>query len=69
VPLAAPAARAPCFSIALWLCRFSRGKDISGGSFAMAAQVLLDKWAARSCDPKVLATVRKEVFNIDEPKK
>jgi len=35
----------------------------------MAAQVLLDKWAARGCDPKVLATVRKEVFNIDEPKK
>jgi len=31
----------------------------------MAAQVLLDKWAARGCDPKVLATVRKEVFNID----
>jgi hypothetical protein len=35
----------------------------------MAAQVLLDKWAARCCDPKVLATIRKDVFDIGEPKK
>jgi hypothetical protein len=35
----------------------------------MAAQVLLDKWDARGCDPKVLAAIRKDVFNIDAPKK
>jgi hypothetical protein len=35
----------------------------------VAAQVLLDKWASRGCDPKVLAAIRKDVFNIDEPKK
>jgi hypothetical protein len=34
----------------------------------MAAQVLLDKWAARGCDPKVLAKIRKDVFDIDVPK-
>jgi len=35
----------------------------------MAAQVLLDKWAARGCDPTVLAVIRKDVFDIGEPKK
>jgi hypothetical protein len=35
----------------------------------VAAQVLLDKWASRGCDPKVLAAIRKDVFNIDAPKK
>ena len=63
------AGSAPWFSIALRLFRFSRGKDISCESFAMAAQVLLDKRAARGYDPKVLATIRKEVFSIDAPKK
>ena len=51
------------------LYKLSRQQHISGESFAMAAQVLLDKWAARGCDPKVLATVRKDVFDIGEPKK
>ena len=69
MPLAPPAACAPCFSIALRLCKLSCRTDISRESFAMAAQVLLDKWDARGCDPKVLATIRKEVFNTDAPKK
>ncbi|MCX6843051.1 MAG: DUF1156 domain-containing protein [candidate division WOR-3 bacterium] len=51
------------------LYKLTRKQNITGESFAMAAQVLLDKWAARGCDPKILATIRKEVFNIDEPKK
>jgi hypothetical protein len=50
------------------LYKLSREQGISGESFAMAAQVLLDKWAARGCDPKVLAKIRKDVFDIDEPK-
>ena len=33
----------------------------------MAAYVLLDKWAARGCDPKMLAQIRSEVFNISAP--
>ncbi|MCX6842003.1 MAG: hypothetical protein NTX53_06980 [candidate division WOR-3 bacterium] len=49
--------------------KLTRKQNITGESFAMAAQVLLDKWAARGCDPKVLAAIRKDVFNIDEPKK
>jgi hypothetical protein len=36
-------------------------------SFAIAAQVLLDKWSARGCDPKVLAEIREGVFDISEP--
>ena len=51
------------------LYKLTRKQNITGESFAMAAQVLLDKWAARGCDPKVLAKVRKDVFNIDEPTK
>jgi hypothetical protein len=50
------------------LYKLSREQNISGESFAMAAQVLLDKWAARGCDPEVLAKVRKDVFDIDAPK-
>jgi hypothetical protein len=46
----------------------SRQQNISGESFAMAAQVLLDKWAARGCDPEVLAKIRKDVFDIEAPK-
>jgi len=51
------------------LCKLTRQQNITGESFAMAAHVLLDKWAARGCDPDVLATIRKEVFNVDAPKK
>ncbi|MEO0080368.1 MAG: hypothetical protein ABIK44_06820 [candidate division WOR-3 bacterium] len=43
-------------------------EGISGESFALAAKVLLEKWAARNLDPKVLAAIRTEVFNIGEPK-
>jgi hypothetical protein len=50
----------------LW--KLSRQQEISGESAAMAAQVLLDKWAARGLNPKVLAAVRTEVFDIPEPK-
>ena len=67
--MAAPAVRVPQFSTALRLCKLSCRKDISDESMATAAQVLLDKWSARGWDPKVLATVRKEVFSIDAPKK
>jgi len=33
----------------------------------MAAKALLNKWQARGCDPKVLAKIRKDVFDIDAP--
>ena len=59
----------PYLNFGRQLYKLSRQQNISGESFAMAAQVLLDKWAARGCDPKVLATIRKDVFNIDAPKK
>jgi len=42
-------------------------ESISGNTAALAAKVLLNKWAERGCDPKVLAKIRSEVFNISEP--
>jgi hypothetical protein len=35
----------------------------------MAAQVLLEKWAARDLKPEVLAKIRTGVFDIGEPTK
>jgi len=57
----------PYLNFGRQLYKLSRQQHISGESFAMAAQVLLDKWAARGCDPKVLAKIRKDVFDIGEP--
>src|SRR5512139_305758 len=58
----------PYLNFGRQLYKLSRQQNISGESFAMAAQVLLDKWAARGCDPKVLARIRKDVFDINVPK-
>jgi len=43
------------------------GQEISGESAQLAAQVLLDKWAARGLNPVALAAIRSGVFNIDAP--
>ena len=58
----------PYLNFGRQLYKLSRQQHISGESFAMAAQVLLDKWAARGCDPKVLAKIRTDVFDISAPK-
>ena len=58
----------PYLNFGRQLYKLSRQQNISGESFAMAAQVLLDKWAARGCDPKVLAKIRTDVFDIAAPK-
>ena len=57
----------PHLSFGRQLYKMSRQQFISGESLAMATQVLLDKWAARGCDPKVLAKIRKEVFDVEAP--
>jgi len=57
----------PYLNFGRQLYKPSRQQLISGESLAKAAQVLLDKWAARGCDPEVLAKVRKDVFDIEEP--
>ena len=57
----------PYLNFGRQLYKLSREQGISGESFAMAAQVLLDKWAARGCDPKVLAKIRKDAFDIEAP--
>jgi len=57
----------PYINFGRQLHKLSRQQGISGENSAMAAQVLLDKWAARGCDPKVLAKIRTDVFDIAEP--
>jgi len=44
------------------LYKLSRQQGISGESFAMGAQVLLDKWSARGLNSAVLARIRTAVF-------
>jgi len=58
----------PYLNFGRQLYKTTRQRGITGESFAMAAQVLLDKWAARGCDPEVLAQIRTDVFNIPAPK-
>ena len=49
------------------LYKLSRQQGISGESFALQAQVLLDKWASRGLDAAVLARIRTEVFDTGTP--
>lgn len=49
------------------LYKLSRQKGISGESFALSAEVLLQKWASRGLDPAVLARIRTEVFDTVAP--
>jgi len=57
----------PYLSYARQLYKLSRQQGISGESFALSAQVLLDKWAARGLDSAVLARIRTEVFDVVAP--
>ena len=57
----------PYLNYARQLYKLSRQQSISGESFTMGAQVLLDKWSNRGLDPAVLAKIRTDVFDIDEP--
>jgi len=57
----------PYLSYGRQLWKLVRQKQITGESFNMASEVLLQKWAARGQDPKVLAAIRSEVFNVKEP--
>ena len=49
------------------LYKLSRQQGISGESFALQAQVLLDKWAGRGLDAAVLARIRTDVFDTGTP--
>jgi hypothetical protein len=57
----------PYLNYARQLYKLSRQQGISGESFALGAQVLLDKWAARGLDSAVLARIRTEVFDAAAP--
>ena len=54
----------PCLNYARQLYKLSRQQGISGESFALGAEVLLQKWAARGLDSAVLARIRTEVFDV-----
>jgi hypothetical protein len=55
------------YNYARQLYKLSRQQGISGESFALQAQVLLDKWSARGLDSAVLARIRTEVFDAPAP--
>jgi hypothetical protein len=57
----------PYLSYARQLYKLSRQRGISGESFALSAQVLLEKWANRGLDAAVLARIRTEVFDAVAP--
>jgi hypothetical protein len=57
----------PYFNFSRQLYKLSREQSISGPSFALAAQVLLEKWTARGLDPAILARIRSEVYDIPAP--
>ena len=57
----------PYLNYARQLYKLSRQQGISGESFALGAQVLLDKWSARGLDSAVLARIRTEVFDAVAP--
>ena len=57
----------PYLNYALQLYKLSRQQRISGESFALSAQVLLDKWSARGLNPNVLAAIRTQVFDASAP--
>jgi len=57
----------PYLSYARQLYKLSRQQGISGESFALGAQVLLDKWANRGLNPDVLAAIRTQVFDAAPP--
>jgi hypothetical protein len=57
----------PYLSYARQLHKLSRQQGISGESFALVAEVLLQKWAARGLDSTVLARIRTDVFDVGEP--
>jgi len=54
-------------SYARQLYKLSRQQGISGESFALQAQVLLEKWVSRGLDAGVLARIRAEVFDTVAP--
>ncbi len=57
----------PYLDYARQLFKLTRGRTITGSSFAREAQVLLEKWQARTLDPDVLAKIRLDVFDIPGP--
>ncbi len=57
----------PYLNFARRLYKLSRRRNISGDSFALAADVLLKLYAARGLDPEVLARIRTQVFDVPAP--
>jgi hypothetical protein len=62
-----PCLYVPYLDYARQLFRLYQGRRISGDSLAREAQVLLEKWQARTLNPDVLARIRTEVFSVSAP--
>jgi len=48
------------------LYRLNRTREMSGDSFALASDILLEKWVARGMIREVLASIRSQVFGSPE---
>ena len=57
----------PYLDYARQIWKLTRKKNITGPSFALEAEILLQKWASRGLDAGVLARIRYEVFSTREP--
>lgn len=49
------------------LFRLTHRQSLSGASFDLESEVLLEKWVARGLDPAILRKIRKDVFGADPP--
>ena len=57
----------PYLDYARELYHRKRKMEASGDSMVREAQVLLEKWQARTLDPVVLALIRTQVFDVAAP--
>jgi hypothetical protein len=57
----------PYLDYARELYHRKRKMEASGDSMVREAQVLLEKWQARTLDPVVLARIRTQVFDVAAP--
>ena len=48
------------------LYRLNRTREMSGDSFSLASDILLEKWVARGMIREVLAAIRSQVFSSSE---
>ncbi len=54
-----------CFGREMW--KYQHQQELSGASYAKAAQVLINKWVGRGLTQSILEKIRDDVFSIGAP--